>query len=194
MPGDIKIYKCVFIYKFRKKTEIMKELLFVCTLAVIIVSGYCMMKKLDIFLEDNRRLIDSEIAENSLFIAFDNPVILDSLMPLFEKFSKANPNSQLHFLFGNKEGIYDNINKNRIDFGFVENTISANDETCNCLVIFIKQNSISCGRTGCTIEPLNPSEIQIAVIWEKTSDNALVNSFSDLLLSNHDTINFKYLK
>ena len=72
----------------------MKELLFVCTLAVIIVSGYFMMKKLDIFLEDNRRLIDSEIAENSLFIAFDNPVILDSLISSTEdKFSRPRSSS-----------------------------------------------------------------------------------------------------
>ena len=35
------------------------------------------MKKLDDFLANNRRLIDTEIAENSLSIAFDNPMILD---------------------------------------------------------------------------------------------------------------------
>ena len=50
----------------------MKELLLVCAVAVMIVFGY--------------HLIDEEIAENSLFIAFDNPMILDSLIPLFEKF------------------------------------------------------------------------------------------------------------
>ena len=113
----------------------MKELFVVCAVFFIIVSGYFMMKKLDIFLEDNRRLIDSEIAENSLFIAFDNPMILDCVMPLFEKFSKANPNCQLHFLSGNTEDIYDKLNKNRIDFGFIENTASANDDTYNCIII-----------------------------------------------------------
>ena len=64
------------------------------------------MNKLDAFLENNRRLIDAEIAKNSLYLAFDNPMILDSLMPLFEKFSKANPNCQFRFLFGNTEDIY----------------------------------------------------------------------------------------
>ena len=70
----------------------MKDLLLVCAVAAIIVFGYIIMKKLDAFLANNRRLIDSETNENSLSIAFDNPMILDSLMPLFEKFSKANPN------------------------------------------------------------------------------------------------------
>lgn len=45
-------------------------------------------EKLDAFLANNRRLIDAEIAENSLLIAFDNPMIIDSLMPLLEKFQK----------------------------------------------------------------------------------------------------------
>lgn len=172
----------------------MKELLLVCAVAAIIVFGYFVMKKLDAFLENNRHLIDEEIAENSLFLAFDNPMILDSLMPLFEKFSMANPNCQLHFLFGNTEDIYDKLNKNRIDFGFIENNTSANDDTYNCLILSAKQNSMICEKAGCTIEPLNPSVIQTAVIWKKASSNALVNSVSDLLLSNQAAINAEYGK
>lgn len=75
----------------------MKKLLLVCAVAVMIVFGYFIMKRLDDFLANNHHLIDEEIAENSLFIAFDNPIILDSLIPLFEKFSKGKPNCQLHF-------------------------------------------------------------------------------------------------
>ena len=166
----------------------------VCAVAAFIVYGYFIMKKLDAFLANNRRLIETEIAENSLFVAFDNPMILDSLMPLFEKFSKANPNCQFRFLFGNTEDIYDKLNKKRIDFGFVENTASANDDTCNCIIISTKQSSIICEKAGCTIEPLNPSEIQTDVIWKKASSNAFVNSFSDLLLSNQAAINAEYVK
>ena len=172
----------------------MIELLLVCAVAVIIVFGYIIMKKLDDFLANNRRLIDTEIAENSLSIAFDNPMILDSLMPLFEGFSKANPNCQFHFLFGNTEDIYDKLNKNRIDFGFIENTASANDDTYNCLIISAKQNSVFCEKTGCTIEPLDSSGIQTAVIWKKASSNAFVNSFSALLLSNQAAINAENVK
>lgn len=167
----------------------MKELLLVCAVAAIIVFGYFLMKKLDAFLANNRRLIDAEIAENSLYIAFDNPMIIDSLMPLLEKFSKTNPNCQLRFLFGNTEDIYDKLNKNRIDFGFIGNNASANDGIYNSLIIFTKQNSIICEKAGCTIEPLNLSEIQTSVVWKKASSNALINSFSDLLLSNQAAIN-----
>ena len=159
----------------------MIKLLLACVVAAIIVFGYFIMKKLDDFLADNGRLIDAEDGENSLFIALDNPMILDSLMPLFEMFSKANPDCQLHFLFGNTEDIYDKLNKDRIDIGFIENTAPINDNTCSCFTISTKQNSIFCEKTGCTIEPLNPSDVQIVVIWKKTSNKAYVNSFSDLL-------------
>ena len=172
----------------------MKELLLMCAVAAFIVYGYFIMKKLDAFLANNRRLIEAEIAENSLFIAFDNPMIIDSLMPLFKKFSKINPNCQLCFLFGNTEDIYDKLNKNRIDFGFIENTASATEHTDNCIILSTKQSSILCEKAGCTIEPLNPSEIQTDVIWKKASSNAFVNSFSDLLLSNQAAINAEYVK
>lgn len=172
----------------------MKELLLVCAGAAILVFGYLAMNKLDAFLANDRRLPETEIAENSLSIAFDNPMILDSLMPLFEGFSKANPNCQLRFLFGNTEDIYAKLNKNRIDFGFIENNTSAKDDICSCPIIFAKPNSMICGKTGYTIEPLDPSGIQTAVIWKKASDNAYVNSFSDLLLSNQAAINAEYVK
>ena len=167
----------------------MIELLLVCAVAAIIVFGYIIMKKLDAFLANNRRLIDAEIAENGLLLAFDNPMIIDSLITLFEKFSKANPNCQFHFLFGNTEDIYDKLNKNRIDFGFIENNAFANDDTYHCLILSAKQNSIFSEKAGCTIEPLNPSETQTAVIWKRTSSNAFTDSFSDLLVSNQAAIN-----
>ena len=172
----------------------MKELLLVCAVAAVVVLGYFQIKKLDAFLVDNRHLIDAETTENILFIAFDNPMILDSLMLPFEKFSKINPNCHLHFLFGSTEDIYDNLKSNRIDFGFIENTASTDDDTYNCLIISTKQNSLFCEKTGCTIEPLNPSDVHIEVIWKKASDNALVNKFSDLLFSDQAAINVEYVK
>ena len=66
--------------------------------------------------------------------------------------------------------------------------------TYNCLIISAKQNSIICEEAGCTIEPLNPSGIQIAVVWKKASSNALVRSFSELLASNQAAINAEYEK
>ena len=41
---------------------------------------------------------------------------------------------------------------------------------------------------------LSPSEIQIAVIWKRTSSNAFVDSFSDLLVSKQAAINAEYVR
>ena len=172
----------------------MREILLVCAVVSMIVFGYFIMKRFDAFLADKCHFIDEEIRKNSLLIAFDNPMIIESLMPLFEKFSKANPNCQLRFLFGNTEEICDKLNKNHIDFGFIENNASVNDGTCNCLMISAKQNSIVWEQAGCAIEPLEPSVVQTAVIWKKASNNVFANRFSDLLLSNQAAINAKYVK
>lgn len=172
----------------------MEKLLLVFAVAAIIVFGYFIMKKLDIFLENNRRSVEGENADNSLLIAFDNPMIMDSLMPLFEMFSKTNPNCQLHFLFGNAEDIYDKLNKNSIDFGFVKYIASKNEDTYNYFIISAEQNSIFCKNIVYPIEPLNPKKIQTVVLWKKASNNAFANSFSDLLLSNQAAIDTEYVK
>lgn len=161
----------------------MKELMIACAVAAIFVFGYFIMKKLDAFLAANRRCIDNdkEMPENSLLLAFDNPMILDALSPLFEEFSKANPNCRLHFLFGNTEDIYDKLNKNSIDFAFIKYTAANNETAYHHLIISPKQDSFFCDNIGHPIEPLNPAEIQTAVIWKKASNNALAESFGDLL-------------
>lgn len=172
----------------------MKEFLLVCAVISMIVLGYYIMKKLDAFLVDNCRCVDVEITRNSLLIGFDNPMIIKSLMPLFEKFSKANPGCQLHFLFGKPEEIYDKLDKHCIDFGFIDNAAPENESTYNCLIFSPKQNSIFCEDIGCSIEPLNPIEIQTLVLWKSTSNSNFANSFSDLLLSNQTAINAEYVK
>lgn len=136
------------------------------------------------FLVNNQRCIKAENTENSLLVAFDNPMIIDSLMPLFEKFSKANPDCQLHFLFGSIEDIYDKLNKSSIDIGFIKYTDSKNEDICNYFIISAKPNYIFYENIGYAIEPLNSSDIQTVAIWKKTSNNSFTNSFSDLLLSN----------
>lgn len=172
----------------------MKELLLVCAVAVMIVFGYFIMKRLDDFLANNHHLIDEEIAENSLLLRL---IILWSLIRWYrylKSFQKESRIVSFHFLFGNTEDIYDKLNKNRIDFCFIRNNASANDDTYRCLIISTKQNSIICEKAGCTTEPLEPSVIQTAVIWKKASNNAFANSFSDFLFSNQAVINAEYVK
>ena len=158
------------------------------------VCGYFIMRKYDLFLTKNRRCIDAEITENSLLIAFDNPLIIDSLMPLFEQFLRINPDCQLHFLFGNTEDIYDSLIKNDIDIAFLKCTASEDEDTCNYFIISPKQNCISCENTGCPIEPLNPGKIQTVALWKKVSGSAFASSFSDLLLSDQAAVNAGYVK
>ena len=70
----------------------MKEIFLACAVAAILVLGFFIMKKVDGFLENNRRLTDEERTSNQLLLAFDNPMIMDSLTPILEEFSKKFPN------------------------------------------------------------------------------------------------------
>ena len=72
--------------------------------------------------------------------------------------------------------------------------LCSKDRTRAVRVLPSPTDSIICEKAGCTIEPLDPSVIQTAVIWKKASNNAFANSFSDLLLSNQVAINAEYGK
>lgn len=160
----------------------MKEIFLACAVVAIFVLGFFIMKKVDGFLENNRRRTDEERTENQLLLAFDNPMIHDSLTPIFEAFSKKNPDCQLRFLFGKPEEILDELDKNRVDFGFISHTASENQEAFNCLILSSEQNSIFCENIGYPLEPLNRENVQTSVIWKKDSDSALTDSFCDILL------------
>lgn len=167
----------------------MKEIFLACAVVVIFLLGFFIMKKVDGFLENNRRRTDGKGAENQLLLAFDNPMIMDSLTPIFEEFSKKNPDCQLRFLFGKPERICDNLNQNRIDFGFISHRAFENQEAFNCLILSSEQNSIFCENIGYPLEPLNRENVQTSVIWKKDSDCAFSKCFSDILLSVQAEIN-----
>lgn len=167
----------------------MKEIFLACAVAAIIVLGFFIMKKVDGFLENNHRRTDEERTSNQLLLAFDNPMIMDSLTPILEEFSKKNPDCQLRFLFGKPEKIIDKLAKNRIDFGFIDNTACKNEEIYNRLILSSEQNSIYCENIGCNLEPLSKENVQTSVIWKKDSESAFVKSFSDILLSVRAEIN-----
>lgn len=172
----------------------MKELWLVCAVAAIFVFGYFVMKKLDAFLEKNRRCAEQKNAADSLLLAFDNPMIMDSLRPLFEKFTKINPDCRLHFLFGNTEDIYDALENNNLDFAFIKYTALEHEDTCHCLMICAEQNRIFCENTGCAIEPLQPGSIQTVVLRKRGACSAFADRFFDLLLSDQTLNNPAHVK
>lgn len=161
----------------------MKDIFLFCAVIAFLALGFFIMKKLDGFMENNRRRTDEDASANRLVLAFDNPMILDSLSPLFEAFSKASPDCPIHFLFGKTAEIYDALDKSRIDFGFIEHTACEKEKAYNAFVLSPEQNSIFCEASGCLLEPLNPVRTQTAVIRNKNSDNPFAVSFYDILLS-----------
>lgn len=167
----------------------MKEIFLACAVVAIFVLGFFIMKKVDGFLENNRRRTDEERIANQLLLAIDNPMIMDSLTPTFEEFSKKNPDCRIHCLFGKPEEIYDKLVENRIDFGFIKHTAFENEKAFNCLIFSSEQNSIFCENIGYPLEPLYRENVQTSVIWRKDSDSAFSKSFSDILLSVQAEIN-----
>ena len=159
----------------------MKELLLVCTTIGAFVLGFFAVNGICNFSENNSRQVDVKNAKNSILIAFDNPMIIDSLMPTFEKLSKENPDCELCFLLGNSEDIFDRLKNNLIDIGFTGNADVNDAESLNLLCFSAAQTGVYCEKTGCLAEPLEPSA-KTFVIWKKTSGKTLIDSFANSFL------------
>lgn len=170
----------------------MKELFLVFTMVAIIVYGFFIMKKLDSFLKNNRLYIDEEKTAKQLVLAFDNPMIINSLTSVFEKFSKNNPECTLCLFFGTAEEVYEALNQSRIDFGFIQHTDFSIKDTYNRLTISAKQGNMFSEDTEYSIKPLSSEKVQTTVIWKRFSDDACIGAFADLLTEfekNKTTIN-----
>lgn len=158
----------------------MKDVFIACAVAGVLAVGFLVMKKLDAFLEDNRRRIGEEAAENSLLLAFDDPMIIGALSPLFEEFSKANPDCQLHLFCDTAKEIHDALASGGIDFAFVSTAEIKNDDRYGCLWIEPGHRRLLCEEVQLPVEPLKMRKIKTAVLW-KNNDGK--DGFSGAMLS-----------
>ena len=160
----------------------MKEILLVCAAAAIFVFGYYIMKKLDAFLYKNRSQTEKEEKDNSLLLAFDNPMIIDSLTPLLEDFSKKNPDCQLQLFFVTAKEISDILALNNIDFAFVSAVGFPGMQGYNCVHLSLYQGGLISAFSGSSIKPLLSGEIQAFAVWRDGRNSNCKKAFADQLV------------
>ena len=144
----------------------MKEALFICAVAATFVFGYFLMKKLDVFLESNRRQVSDSSDRPLLRLAFEDLLIVESVSSLLESFSKKNPDCKLHLFSGSAEEIMEKLTANELDFGFfITESICASDKECASVFIPLKQSSLISEAVGLPVEPLETEEAMVKIIW-----------------------------
>ena len=148
----------------------MAVLLIICTAATPIVFGYFIMKKLDIFLDNNRRGLPDFSGSPALRIAFETPAWIASVSDLLERFSKENPKCEIWLFYGTKNEIKEGVEKENIDIGFVADVWDMENEKYVSELFPIRQNTITSDAVGLPVAPLGETEITAKAIWKKNGN------------------------
>lgn len=135
--------------------------LIVVVAAALIVFGYFLMKRLDYFLEENKRRISADIGgkpSDELRIAFENPAVASSVSEGLEALSKKYPDCKLYFFTGTAEQIHNALKTNCLDIGLV---LSATEDGAT---LPLNKKEYYSDALGCSVKLLEEEKQYIRVL------------------------------
>ncbi len=160
----------------------MKDLILICAVVAVFVFGYFIMKKLDDFLDNNRRQISEDIGTHSLRIAFEMPALIASVADLLDRFSRENQNCELFLFYGSADEIEKRLSENKLDFGFVAaNSVCTYEKKFDSIVLPLRQSAIHSKTVGLPVMLIGASKITTKIIWKENSVNPYGKLFAELL-------------
>lgn len=159
----------------------MKELLLVCAVAAFFLLCFFGVKKLDAFLEKNRRQTDREGTPACLSLAFDNPLVVPALTPILDEFSGENPDCRILISSGTAGEIFESLSSGGVDFGFVSVDGSADMGEYGSVRLVLWQGCLNSDCSGFTIEPLSHDPSDVCAVWQIGKDNCYIKAFSETL-------------
>ena len=103
----------------------MQDVILLVSTSAIFIFGYFLMKKLDVFLENNWNEQETALtySENSLRIGFSNPLMAGGLADAFETYGKQHPDVSIHIFSGEESELCRELETHKLDIIFLpENT------------------------------------------------------------------------
>ena len=103
----------------------MQDVILLVSTSAIFIFGYFLMKKLDVFLENNWNRQETALpyGENSLRIGFSNPLMAGGLADAFETYGKQHPDVSIHIFSGEESELCRELETHKLDIIFLpENT------------------------------------------------------------------------
>ena len=103
----------------------MQDVILLVSTSAIFIFGYFLMRKLDVFLENNRNRQETALTygENSLRIGFSNPFMAGGLADAFETYGKQHPDVSIYIFSGEESELCRELKTQKLDIIFLpENT------------------------------------------------------------------------
>lgn len=100
----------------------MQDVILLVSTPAIFIFGYFLMKKLDVFLENNWNRQETALTygENSLRIGFSNPLMAGGLADAFETYGKQHPDVSIHIFSGEESELCRELETHKLDIIFYQ--------------------------------------------------------------------------
>jgi len=158
----------------------MKDFFLITIMLAVFVLGYFVMKKIDSFIEENRRLIHAENRQNRthICIAAESPMLLDSIADQLAAYSRANPFIEFFLSSGKAERILQKLMDETLDIAILtEDTNRSLNEHYGQIRIPYRTGEVLSTALGLPVENMD-EENYVFVVWNKS----IQSKFRDRIL------------
>ena len=162
----------------------MRDFLLIISIISIIVFGYWIMKKTDMYIEENIRSISCETdrRDNLLRIAFSNPLVADCIFDKLDFLSKKFHNAEFVLYSGNSNDILNGLIDGKIDICFVDQNINVSiNKDAKSMMVKFYENEVCANMSDLHIKPLNRNIIIQKAVWKSKNCSDLLKTFADCL-------------
>ena len=99
----------------------MQDVILLVSTSAIFIFGYFLMKKLDVFLENNWNEQETALtySENSLRIGFSNPLMAGGLSDVFETYGEQHPDVSVYIFSGEESELCRELETHKLDIIFL---------------------------------------------------------------------------
>lgn len=161
----------------------MRDLLLIICFIAVIMLGYWIVKKADLFFAENAKSDECNTHSNGnlLRIAFSNPLLADSICENLELLSKKFRNAEFIMYGGSSNEILGGLAHDDIDICFVDEStdvgISLGNEI-NTATAMLYENDVTTNISGLQITPFKMNKVCQKAVWKSKNNSELLEEFT----------------
>ena len=158
----------------------MQDVILLVSTSAIFIFGYFLMKKLDVFLENNWNRQETALTygENSLRIGFSNPLMAGGLADTFETYGKQHPDVSIHIFSGEESELCRELETHKLDIIFLpENTAVSEKTHYNARMVLLRCAPVVMEYADLPIEPITQNQITQIALWRDSKKSPVVDFF-----------------
>lgn len=146
----------------------MRDVLLAAAVTAILVFGWFIMGKVDIFLEKCKKAQTERLEADgmTLRIGFTNPLIADSISDVLEQCAKRYPDISVCLFHGDAEDLLKKMAVHKLDIAFLSKEADIpSDGTYNIRKVVLSFTAVIMKSGEMPIEPITDGDIIQILIW-----------------------------